>query len=65
MLRWFGGGELRRVANRLNAENEELREALQAREERIDKLMRLVAALRDVNAELDADRAKETANASA
>lgn len=60
---WSLFGPYKRMAERLHVENEELRDALHAREERIDKLMKLVAALRDVNADLDAAREKEMAHA--
>lgn len=57
----FGGGELRRLIETLNKENDELRDILRAREERIDRLLELVRALRAVNADFDEERADASA----
>lgn len=57
----FGGGELRRLIETLNKENDELREILRAQEERIDLLLKLVHALRTVNADLDEEKADASA----
>jgi hypothetical protein len=50
---WRSRSEALELAKTLEAENERLRLVLTAREEYGERLMELVRALRDVNADLD------------